>query len=163
MKTGLSRLCGGNHLTDSTDKKVHLSNMLWNAEVMMRHFINHGHPLHLTLSPAISTCSYCWIWIVLEERVRLMYAQLCLTIMQVLCKSWHHLTSLKQSLVAMGNQQSSRCWYTGSCSCEPACRQLRPLGHFPIWTEAGMESSSNLSDWVALFRTTLLTPSMGRG
>ena len=86
MKTRLGGLCGGNHSIDSMDKKAHLSNVLWNVEGVMRHLANHSHPLHLTLSPTVSTCSCCWTRVVLDERVRLTYAQLSFTIFKVTCK-----------------------------------------------------------------------------
>ena len=50
---------------------------------VMRHLVNHCHPLYLTLSPAVLTCSCWWIQILLDKRVRLTYAHLSFTIIQV--------------------------------------------------------------------------------
>lgn len=60
------------------------------------------------------------------------------------------------SPVAMGEQRNSRCEVTGSCSCKPAHRRLRPYGRSPLnWSSIGFDSL--LSDWAALSRITLLS------
>lgn len=44
----------------STGKKAIPSNASWSAESVSRHVGSHGHPLHPTPSPAVSTMSCCW-------------------------------------------------------------------------------------------------------
>ena len=58
--------------------------------------------------------------------------------------------------MALGERRSSRCGNTGSCSCKPAHRRLRPYGRSSLKPRAARKFGSPLSDQAALFRIALL-------
>ena len=122
------------------------------------HVGNPGHKLHPSTSPTVLTWSCHWLNIVSDETVR----SKCSTshyFEQSHCASYQSSSirsSSCQSPVATGTRWSGRCAYTSSHSDNPADRRLRLLGGSSR-IGAAVELGKHLSDWAALFRTTLLT------